>query len=159
MCAWLCIHFFFSFLQTISGTINQCITFLIFFYLFDLLDFMFQAHLFPPVWTSQSGSDHKMGRSNVQAYCVMNVETKFSGSSEEGIIDSKERKELHREKQEFIGSICACAKGWVLQRLGEKNPSNIQRNRGFEVGGRRDKWPRRVSIGRLGFGDNNFNKL
>lgn len=50
----------------------------------------------------------------------MNVETKFSGSSEEGIIDSKEGKELHREKQEFIGSICACAKGWVLHRLGEK---------------------------------------
>lgn len=27
-------------------------------------------------------------------------------------------------------------------QAGEKNPSNIQRNRGFEVGGRRDKWPR-----------------
>lgn len=86
----------------------------------------------------------------------MNVETKFSGSSEEGTIDSKEGKELRREKQEFIGSICACAKGWVLHRPGKKNPqiykgTEASRWEGEETSGRG-----RVSIGRLGFGDNNL---
>lgn len=48
----------------------------------------------------------------------MRVETKYSGSEEEVITDSKEGREVNRKKKEFtVYSVCTHDKGWVLHRL------------------------------------------
>lgn len=61
----------------------------------------------------------------------MRVETKYSGSQEEVIIDSKEGREVNRKKKEFtVYSVCTHDKG---PPQAENRDPNIQRTRGFKV--------------------------
>lgn len=48
----------------------------------------------------------------------MRVETKYSGSQEEVIIDSKEGREVNRKKKSLQFIVCVpMIRGWVLHRL------------------------------------------
>lgn len=63
----------------------------------------------------------------------MRVETKYSGSQEEVIIDSKEGREVNRKKKEFtVYSVCTHDKGLGPPQAENRDP-NIQRTRGFKV--------------------------